>query len=170
MHLWMTTRVPMTRANVQFYTGASRAQVERFLDTLVAANVLDLDSDATGELLYQLRGAVRPASGLAEVAQVVKKHSLEAEVKSLIPTRRSAAAVALSGPSDRSVIASAALSFFFGPVGWLYAAPLGTAIKGAGAFVLLYAILPHFLFTPLLALLLPASAAAGAYFAWSRKG
>ena len=193
LHLWVTTRVPLTRANLSVYSGAPRAKVERWLDALVGAGVLELDSDDDGELLYQVPGAARPVSGATSIGEVVKREQLEGEVRKV--TRRSApadepgsalarieretrslakragAAAALrgGGGGDRSVIASAALSFFLGPLGWLYAAPLKTAAAGIAGFMLLYWLLPVFLFTPLLGLLLPASAAAGAYFAWTRK-
>jgi hypothetical protein len=194
LDLWVTTRVPLTRVNLSVYSGAPREKVERWLDNLVNAGVLELDSDDDGELLYRVRGAARPATGATAVGEVVKRRRLEGEARKL--TRRSAAppdddpasalariekqtralarragtAAALrGGGGDRSVIASAALSFFLGPLGWLYAAPLKTAAAGIGGFLLLYWLLPTFLFTPLLGLLLPASAAAGAYFAWTRK-
>jgi hypothetical protein len=197
LHLWVTTRVPLTRANLAVYTGAPREKVERWLDALCTAGVLDLDADDEGELIYRVRGAARPASGATSIGEIVKREQLEGEVDRL--TRRSArkrsrddeggetalarierqtsalarragAAAALrGGGGDRSVIASAALSFFLGPLGWLYAAPLKTAAAGIAGFLVLYWLLPAFLFTPLLGLLLPASAAAGAYFAWTRK-
>jgi hypothetical protein len=194
LHLWVTTRVPLTRANLAVYTGAPREKVERWLDALVTAGVLDLDSDDEGELIYRVRGAARPASGATTIGEVVKRDQLEGEVAKLTRrsgsrrapagegalarieretgalARRAGAAAALrGGGGDRSVIASAALSFFLGPLGWLYAAPLKTAAAGIAGFMVLYWLLPAFLFAPLLGLLLPASAAAGAYFAWTRK-
>ena len=45
LEVWVTTRVPLTRANVQFYTGAKRAQVDRWLDKLVGSGVLEVDAD-----------------------------------------------------------------------------------------------------------------------------
>src|SRR5207248_5388147 len=83
--------------------------------------------------------------------------------------KRAAADVLLpskSGPERRSLVASGALSFFFGPLGWLYAAPLKDALPGILLFALLYAVLPHFLLLPLLGLLLPVSALAGVTYAW----
>ena len=71
-----------------------------------------------------------------------------------------------SGEARRSLVASGVLSFFFGPLGWLYAAPLKDALPGILLFTLLYAILPHFLLLPLLGVLLPVSALAGVTYAW----
>jgi hypothetical protein len=198
LHLWVTTRVPLTRANLSVYSGAPLDRVVRWLDELVDSGVLELDSDDEGELFYRVRGAERPTSGPTHVGEIVKREQLEREVggrsRALVRSggagedpalarleresrkleRRARQASALArrgggGGGDRSVVASAALSFFLGPLGWLYAAPLRTAAAGIGGFLLLYWLLPAFLFTPLLGLLLPASAAAGAYFAWTRK-
>ncbi len=186
LHLWVTTRIPLTRANLSAATGATRPKIERWLDALCASGVLDFDVDDDGELLYRVPGAARPATGPTTIGEILKREQLEEELGAAKPkrsralarlddgatklARKSAASAALrGGGGDRSVVASAALSFFLGPVGWLYAAPLGTAAAGIGGFMLLYWLLPTFLFTPLLALMLPASAAAGAWFAWSRK-
>ena len=50
--LWMTTRVPLTRANLQFYSGADRRQMEKWLDDMVRDGALEFDSDDAGEVLY----------------------------------------------------------------------------------------------------------------------
>jgi hypothetical protein len=59
LRLWVETRVPLTRANLQYATGATRKQIERWTDAMVAAGALELDSDADGEILYTVRGAAR---------------------------------------------------------------------------------------------------------------
>ena len=48
MKLWTTTRVPMTRANLIAYTHAERANMEPWLDELVKAGLLEVDSDDEG--------------------------------------------------------------------------------------------------------------------------
>ena len=176
LDLWVTTRVPLTRANLQYATGASRKQVERWLDSLAAEGVIDLDPDDAGEMVYSVRGAHRPANGATSIAEVQKLASLKGEVK-----RASRAlaitAGALKGQSgalvprseEKSILASTALSFFFGPLGWIYAAPLREAVPAVVLFVLLYKILPMVLFAPLLGVLLPASAIAGAAYAWAHN-
>jgi hypothetical protein len=65
----------------------------------------------------------------------------------------------------RSVIASGLLSFFFGPLGWLYAAPWKSAIIGGGAYLLVAAILPSFLMMYVVAIVAPVSAIAGVLYA-----
>ena len=168
LHLWVTTRVPFTRANLQYATGATRKQIERWSDELVSSGVLDIDSDHDGELIFAVRGAQRPKNGTTSVADVVKVSRLEDEVK-----RASRALVAVpaaeralrAGDGKKSVLASTALSFFLGPIGWLYAAPLKEAIPASVVFVLLAKLLPMFIFGPLLGILLPLSAAAGGAYA-----
>jgi hypothetical protein len=173
LRLWVETRVPLTRANLQYATGATRKQIERWTDAMVAAGALELDSDADGEILYTVRGAARAAAGATSVAEVVKLRGLEHEVtrakKALVRVSRAAPLVE-SG--KKSVVASAALSFFLGPVGWLYAAPLREALPAIVGFILAYKLLPLFLFAPLLGVLLPVSALAGAAYALThnRKG
>src|SRR4051794_27677162 len=49
--LWMTTRVPLTRANLQFVTKVERKQLERWLDEMLQSGTLEFDSDEKGELL-----------------------------------------------------------------------------------------------------------------------
>lgn len=65
----------------------------------------------------------------------------------------------------KSILASAALSFFLGPLGWFYAAPLKSAVIGGGAYILAVAILPHFLLSYLLMVVAPLSAIAGILYA-----
>ena len=64
------------------------------------------------------------------------------------------------------------LSFFFGPIGWLYAAPLKEAGVAVLAYVILCALLPHFLLVPLMGLMHPLSAAIGIAYAYrhNQKG
>ena len=51
LSLWMTTRMPLTRANLQFVTGVPRAKLGKWLDQLVADGVLDVDADDEGEMI-----------------------------------------------------------------------------------------------------------------------
>jgi hypothetical protein len=166
----MTTQVPLTRANLQFYSGVERRQMERWLDDMVKNGALEFDSDDAGEVLYTVPGADRPRDGVTNLAAAKKLDDLRRSLpktKSLV--KRAAAEVVLpssSGPERRSLVASGALSLLLGPVGWLYAAPLKEAVPGILLFVLLSSLLPNFLLYPLLAVLLPASALAGIAYAW----
>jgi hypothetical protein len=172
--LWMTTRVPLTRANLQFYSGVERRQMERWLDDMVKNGALEFDSDEAGEVLYTVPGADRPKDGPTSLNNVAAAKKLDDLRKSLPKSnalvKRAAAEVLLpsspGGNDHRSLIASGALSLIFGPLGWLYAAPVKDAVPAIALFLLLSAILPHFLWIPLLAILMPVSGLAGVAYAW----
>lgn len=175
----MTTRMPLTRANLQFVTGVPRARLEKWLDQLVAENIVDVDSDDAGELVWVVRGADRPARGPDKAEEVKKLADLKREVqgasRSLARVGSAASALArppAAGEPHKSLIASGLLSFFFGPLGWLYAAPLKEAGLAIAAYVLLFAILPHFLLAMLLGVVTPVSVGVGVLYAWrfNQKG
>ena len=63
----MTTRVPLSRANILFYTGVASRDAEKLLDGLLRDGVLEIDSDDDGELLYTVSGAKRPSNGSTEL-------------------------------------------------------------------------------------------------------
>ncbi len=183
LSLWMTTRMPLTRANLQFVTGVPRAKLEKWLDQLVADGVVDVDADDDGEMVWGVRGAARPATGPQKPEEVKKLADLKREVGGATTTAGAAALVKLGagaahslvtsgGDSRKSLVASGVLSFFFGPLGWLYAAPLKEAGTVAILYLVLCALMPHFLLAPLLAIAHPLSAAIGVAYAWrhNQKG
>ncbi len=170
--MWTKTRVPMTRANLLAYTGAPRPKIEKWLDEMVRASLLEVDSDDEGEILWRVRGAARPSRGAESIAEVDRIQKLESDVTALTATAGLASRAAgltapASGKPTKSIVASGALSFFFGPLGWLYAAPLGEAVPAAIGYVILCAILPSFLLGYVLGLVGVASGLAGALYAWS---
>jgi len=76
----------------------------------------------------------------------------------------------LTGADSRprkSVLASGALSLVFGPLGWLYAAPLKEAAPAIAVYLFLGWLLPHFVLLYLLGIVSPISAIAGVLYAWS---
>jgi hypothetical protein len=171
LELWTKTRVPLTRANVVSYTKAPRSKAERWLDEMVRARVLEIDSDEDGELIWEVRGARRPSAGLSTLAEVERRERLSSEVESLTSGASIALrAAGLSKPAQsgqKSMLASGALSFFFGPIGWIYAAPLKEALPAIIAYVIVCSILPNFLLVYVLGLVNGFSALAGALYAWS---
>lgn len=70
------------------------------------------------------------------------------------------------GQGKKSLILSGALSFFFGPLGWLYAGSLREALPAGAAFLLISYLLPTFLLLPLAGIALPISGIAGLVYAW----
>jgi hypothetical protein len=167
LSLWMTTRVPLTRANLQFLTGVGRTRLQRWLDEMVAEGLLDIDSDEHGEALWSVCGAERSKDGPTQAAEVHKLERLRGEVDRA--ARGLAAPLVPSLPAsrsgDKSVLASGALSFVLGPLGWLYAAPLKEALPAICIYFLICAIFPHFLLAPLLGIINPLSALAGVGYA-----
>lgn len=172
IELWTKSRVPTTRANLLAYTKVSRAELDRRLDEMLNANLVELDSDDDGELLWNVRGSSRPTFGADTIAELERKERLSSDVDRL----KSGAKLALQAAGfkkpaaaieKKSLIASGGLSFFFGPLGWLYAAPLKEAIPAIVVYLLVCSILPSFILVYILGLVNAASGLAGVLYAWS---
>ena len=172
LRLWVTTRVPFTRANLQVMTGAPRKRMEGWLDELCAAGVMDVDVDDQGEMTWKVLGAERPRSGPETVAEKETMDRLGASVAGskgalgALELVKRAGGLPARSEGDKSMIASGALSFFFGPAGWLYAAPLRTAGPAALGWLIAIWLLPQFLLLPILGVTAPISALAGLGYAW----
>ena len=65
----------------------------------------------------------------------------------------------------KSVVVSGALSFFLGPLGWLYAAPWPVAVGGSLAYLIACKLLPMFIVVYVLGIVAPFSAIAGVLYA-----
>jgi len=70
-----------------------------------------------------------------------------------------------STADKKSILLSGGLSFFFGPLGWLYAAPWKVALPGAAIYLLLASLLPTFMLVYLLGIFAPVSAIGGVLYA-----
>ncbi len=174
----MTTRIPLTRVNLQFCTGAPRGQLAKWLDLLVDDGVLEVDSDDEGEMIWTVRGAERAPRGVTSAAEWVKVGRMRSElagstalVKGVIAAK-GMGSLLRRDDGGKSFVASGALSFFLGPLGWLYAAPLKEAAPAVAIYILTCMILPHLLLLPVLAIVQPLSALAGLAYAWrhNQKG
>lgn len=169
LEIWVRSRVSLTRAHVQHLTQTSRKKVDRWLEEMTVAGVLDSDSDDNGEMFWTVRGAERPRSGPETVAELERLERLTAEVGGVstgLATVSRLTGLAPRGRDDKSVVASGALSFFLGPLGWLYAAPLREAVPAVIINVAAAALVPHFILLPLLGVVAPLSGVAGVYYAW----
>jgi len=129
-----------------------------------------VDADDDGEMIWSVRGARRSTAGPETVGELDRIQKLKSETaggsNALVVAARTAGLVRPKKEGDKSLVASGLLSFFFGPLGWLYAAPLKEAVPAILLYGLLCMILPGFLLTPLLALMNPISALAGVAYAW----
>lgn len=190
LDLWMTTRIPLSRAHVQYHTGVPRRQLNKWLDEMVAEGVLEFDVDDDGEMLWKVPGAARPLDGPRTFAELEKHGRLREEARRSLREGRSRArardqaddpiglGLALArrassslerpggdGQHRKSLLLSAGLSFF-GPLGWLYAGSLREALPAAAIALLIAAVVPTFLLMPVLWLVMPLSALTGLIYAW----
>jgi hypothetical protein len=168
--IWLRSRVPLTLAHVQHLTGASRERSKQWLDAMTIDGSLEVEVADDGEMIWTVRGAERPRSGPATIAELERLDTLTQEV-ARAPTALAARAalgggLARRGGEQKSVVASGVLSLVLGPLGWLYAAPLREAVPGLAVYVGLCSLLPHFLLLPLLGVIAPISGVAGIYYAW----
>ena len=169
LEIWMRSRVPLTLAHAQHLTGAPRDRTKQWLEAMTVDGLLEADIGDDGEMVWSVRGAARPATGPATVAEMERLERLTVEVgaagRTLAQVSR-AAGLARRDDGDKSVIASGALSLVLGPLGWLYAAPLKEAVPGIAVYALVCSIVPSVFLLPLLGVLCPVSALAGVYYAW----
>ena len=157
--LWTRTRIPMNRANALAYgeaiLGLSPAQMRPAIDALVADSTVMADGPEDDALLLW-PGEQRPSLGPKTVDEARTLDRLEREAAVPVPVKTPQWMLAKREPEpvidEKSVLASGALSLAFGPIGWLYAAPLKDVAVGFFAFSAV---------TTIAALLLPASVAAG---------
>lgn len=69
LELAMTTRAPLSRANISFYTGVPAKQAEKWLDALLVDAIVEIDTDDDGEIIYNVTGAKRPEGGATSLAR-----------------------------------------------------------------------------------------------------
>jgi len=199
LELWMTTRIPLSRAHLQYHTGLGRQRLNRLLDELTAEGVLECEVDDDGEMLWVIPGAERSAGGPRTFAEMGRGRGAgDARAGRKSPPREAArkrarddddlaslgrAALTLAGKAGvpardeddgrphKSLALSAGLSLL-GPIGWLYAGSLREAAIGTLIAVLAWNIVPSFILLPFLYIGLPLSAVAGLIYAWqyNRKG
>jgi hypothetical protein len=193
LDLWMTTRIPLSRAHVQYHTGVARRQLNKWLDEMVGEGVLEVDVDDEGEMLWQVPGAARPIDGPKSFAELEKHSRIREEARrklregrgagrgrprarddgddtlglGLALARRASASLEPKSDADnrKSLLLSAGLSFF-GPLGWLYAGSLREALPASAIALIVAAIIPTFLLMPILWLVMPLSALTGLVYAW----
>ncbi len=190
LELAMTTRVPLTRANIVFYSGTTTSKADKWLDEMVRDGLIEFDSDDDGELIYKVCGASRPSVGAKELTrctacrrasaagsrcsrcgQLLDSHlrALKEEVEgklvgAALRKLPQAALLSSGGSGEKSVALGGALGLL-GPLGWFYAAPLSEAMIGSAAFFVLWA-LSKWLVIGLSGVLLPVSALIGALYAY----
>lgn len=156
--LWTRTRIPMNRGNALAYgeliLGLAPERMRPAIEELVADGTVIADGAADDALLLW-PGDNRPSLGPKTVQEAQTLERLNKEASVAVPTKTPQWMLAKREPDPvvidkKSVVASGALSFVFGPLGWLYAAPLKDVAVGFFAFSAI---------TTIAALLLPGSLA-----------
>jgi hypothetical protein len=79
LELWVKSAIPLTMANLQYHTGLPRRKVRPFVDSLVQSGVLDMDSDAQGELVFSVPGAQRNVRGPKSFAEFEHLRALSSQ-------------------------------------------------------------------------------------------
>lgn len=179
LRLWTSTRVPLTRANLLAATEVPRARLDGWMDALVKDGIAELDSDDEGEVVWRIRGAERPRTGPKSVGELQAWTRLNQEVGTTpstpAVTRVEARFVehgTVGMSEEKSLVAAGVLSFFFGPLGWLYAAPTKESLPAIAGTAIAAALLPSVIFGPLISLALPVFAVMGVGYAhaYNRTG
>lgn len=197
LELAMTTRVPLSRANLLFYTGAASKEAERFLNDLLRDGLLEFDSDDNGDILYTVRGIKRPSTGGTELTRCTScrrasvagsrctrcGQSLDPRLRALreemgldkastalaLFNRRPGALVGPPAEGEKNLVVAGLLGLF-GPLGWLYAGAWREALPAAGAFIIMLKVLPAFLVSWfIMPLLIPASVLVSVLYAWKHN-
>jgi hypothetical protein len=196
LDLWVTTRIPLSRAHLQYHTGVGRQRIDRWLDELTGEGVLECDVSEDGEMLWRIPGAARSRTGPQSFAELERgggaaprrpgrsagrvrpRADEDAAEEAVASLSRAALTLAKkgSGPPARGKgkgaereqksLAVSAGLSFLGPVGWLYAGSLREAAIGTALAVLVWKLAPSFLLMPILWLALPLSAIIGVLYAW----
>jgi hypothetical protein len=182
LSLWTTSRVPLTRANLLAHTKVPRAQMDAWLEEMAKERLIELDTDDEGELVWKVRGSTRPSRGPQSLAELSGSGSGSSSLLNQVDGLAASAGLAAraaglslklksqggAAASDRkSLLASGALSFFFGPIGWLYAGPLKEALPAILVYVIVCSIVPKFLLVYLLGPVNVVATIAGVLYAWS---
>jgi hypothetical protein len=190
LEMWMKTRIPLTRANLQYFTGASRKELNKHLDALTVEGTLEVDVGDDAEMVWTVPGATRALDGATTFEAHERKAAIRAEARQRVAAAAGRArggqvsnAMALvraagslerpPGKGDKSLAVGAGVSLFLGPLGWLYAGSfketVPAAVAAVIAFKLLSAILPSFFLLPLLAIALPLSALVGGLYVYQHN-
>lgn len=185
LEMWMKTRIAMTRAHLQYWTGAGRKELNKKLDELTGEGVLECDVDDDGEMVWKVPGAARRADGATSFADHERRESLAGAATGRGGRERGddglSSALAISrlagelkrgggqalvaGEQKKSLAAGAALGLL-GPFGWLYSGSFKETLPAALVFYLMWTVLPTVLFVPLLSVLLPLSVVVGGVYTW----
>jgi hypothetical protein len=94
LDLWVTTAIPLTRANLQYHTGEPAKRVQGLLEQLTADGTLAVGAGDGGDLVFSVPGAARADHGPRTFAEKEKLDRLRADVEADFKVKQAQAAVA----------------------------------------------------------------------------
>ncbi len=101
--MWLKTRISLTRAHVQFYTGASRKKLEKWLDQMTVDGVLDVDINSDGDMVWKVIGAHRPADGPATFDELERLERIRKAARKKVRARAAEKGLIKLDPSELPV-------------------------------------------------------------------
>jgi hypothetical protein len=146
----------------------ARKQARRKAEAAASAATDQTDIDSALEDLSDTPGAHDNAAATRTALQKMRSRYNATTAMSIVESTRKELKSGRD-EGDKSLLLSSALSFFFGPLGWLYAGSFREAIPASAAFLLLVYLLPWFLIYPVLGLAMPISGIAGLVYAWQHN-
>jgi hypothetical protein len=94
LDLWVTTAIPLTRANLQYHTGEPAKRVQGLLEQLTAEGTLAVGTGEGGDLVFSVPGAARAEHGPRTFAEKEKFERLRADVEADFKVKQAQAAAA----------------------------------------------------------------------------
>ncbi len=88
LELWVKSRIPLTHANLQYFSGVSSKKLTNWIDKLLKAGTLDIEIDDSEDVTYFMPGVTRSADGPSTCEAYERKRELIEEAKRRILARR----------------------------------------------------------------------------------
>jgi hypothetical protein len=88
LELWTKSRIPLTHANLQYFSGVPSKKLTGWIDALLKDGTLDIQIDDSEDVTYVVPGAARSADGPSTSEAYERKRELVEEAKRRILARR----------------------------------------------------------------------------------
>ncbi|HTM20509.1 MAG TPA: hypothetical protein VL172_08380 [Kofleriaceae bacterium] len=106
LDLWVTTAIPLTRANLQYHTGEPAKRVQGLLEELTAEGTLSVKAGDGGDLVFAVPGAARADQGPRTFAEKERLDRLRADVDAEFKVKQAAATAAALAAKQALVVAA----------------------------------------------------------------
>ncbi len=100
LEMWLKTRISLTRAHVQFYTGANRKKLEKWLDQMTVDGVLDVGINDEGDMEWKVIGAHRPLDGPANFDELERLQRIREAARKKVRARAAERGLIKLDPSE----------------------------------------------------------------------